>query len=94
VGFVENENHLVAAIGMKPLPRLAEYLPLNGAHQHVFEHGIVGDEQVRAPQLRLVPGHHFTVARLRDEPPVPMPIRARTPARRPDFLFVLGVEGP
>ena len=45
VRFVENEHQAVAVLS-EPLPRLVENRPLERPHQHVFEHRVVGDEDV------------------------------------------------
>ncbi|MCY1349865.1 hypothetical protein D9M68_650820 [compost metagenome] len=70
--LVDNEDEFIPGISFEPIPSLLEDAALDGAHEHVFKHGVVGDEQFRATLLHLVPGHELTVTGLRNKPMAPV----------------------
>src|SRR5262245_43497727 len=40
VSFVENDDQFILWVMVEPLTGLGKYVPLNGAHEHVFKHRI------------------------------------------------------
>ena len=65
VGFIENQQKLVAGIARQPVAGLAEDGAFNRAQQHILEHRVVGDEQIRGILLDLMAGEQLTIAGLR-----------------------------
>ena len=61
--FVEDNKERLTRILGKPFARSVKDRPLDGAHEHVFEHRVVGDQQVRRRGLDFVPGEQFGVIR-------------------------------
>jgi hypothetical protein len=80
VRLVEDEEERLVAVLREPLARLVEDRPLDRPHQHVLEHRVVGDEDVRrravvptvhVVAVELVAGDELTVLRQRVEALVP-----------------------
>ena len=68
--FVQDDRGISpAGFARKPVAGLIEDRPLDGTHQHVFEHRVVGDEQIGRRLLDLVPGDEFHVVGERDGAP-------------------------
>jgi hypothetical protein len=78
VRFAEDQQELVGRVRTEPVARLLKDLTLDGSHEHVFQHRIVRDEHIGAPDLHLMPRHQFTVARLREQTSVPIAPPLRT----------------
>ena len=53
MSLVENDGEIVRLIGSQPGSCLIEDAPLDRPQQHVLQHRIVGDEQVRTTSLHL-----------------------------------------
>src|SRR5436190_21867299 len=74
---------------MQPLLCLTEDVSLNWAKQHVFQHGVVCDQDVRAMLLDFMPRQQFGIAWLRFQPfrPIPVATYLAYVLSRPLFLF-------
>jgi hypothetical protein len=74
VRLVEDQQELVPVLP-KPVGRLLKNRPLERPHEHVLQHGVIGNEDVRGdagprsrPAHHLLPGQQFPVTGLRVQP--------------------------
>src|SRR6185437_12205741 len=61
VRFIEDKKKGLGWVVLQPLSRCIEDGPLQGAHQHVFQHRIVRDENIRRLRLHLMARKQFGV---------------------------------
>jgi len=61
VGLVEDDGEFLVRVRGEPGGRLIEDGPFDRTHQHIFEHRIVGDQQIRRGILRLVARDQFRI---------------------------------
>ena len=59
--FVEHEQQPLFRIGLEERPRPLEYRALDRPQQHIFEHGVVGDQQVGRLILHLMTQQQFGI---------------------------------
>ncbi|WP_052890227.1 hypothetical protein [Thermogemmatispora carboxidivorans] len=59
--LIEHNQQAVSRIVLQPLGGLGKDAALDGAHQHVFQHGIVSNQDVGAAALDLVTAVEFAI---------------------------------
>lgn len=66
--LVEDQEKRFVGMRFEKGPRVGEDVALDRAQQHIFEHRIVGDEEVGARRLDFVPGEQFGILEPLDRP--------------------------
>ena len=61
--LVHDEHESFSGVGLEPGSCLIEHRPLQRTHQHVLEHRVVGDEEVRRISQNLVSCEEFRILR-------------------------------
>src|SRR5262249_35158452 len=66
--LVKNEDEFFLGMRREIIARVPENLPLDRPQQHIFQHRIVGHEQIRTGRLNLMSGQKFGILNTLDGP--------------------------
>ena len=66
MGLINHEQQLVGWVAVQPRLCTRPYRGLTGAEQHIFQHRVVRNQDVRTDFLHLKPGNQLCILRVRN----------------------------